>query len=59
MSKGSRRLCRRLEVLVVPELFLLQGPPVVKQREREGTRALAGLGLSGLHAFSLGLQGSW
>ena len=29
------------------------------EAEREGARALAGLGLSGLHVFSLGLQGSW
>lgn len=30
-----------------------------RETEREGARALAGLGLSGLHVFSLGLQGSW
>lgn len=36
------------------------GGEAERETEREGTRALAGLGLSGLHAFSsLGLQGSW
>lgn len=42
MDKGSRRLYRKLEVLVVLELFLVQGPPVVKQRERDRERGRQG-----------------